>query len=154
MGGSLRGLPCSREGARRAIRHPSLGLKGCLCVTRSVTPIAEVPSFRVPGGVAAVSFCSGLEVSVGAVGVELGQFLGGRRRCARRRVVGSEAVVIEVVTVSRSVCIKVVMHLVSATVLKMLVLIRPVLWWSASVYVKMVSGGAGNPVGSNDPGSR
>ena len=111
-GRSLRGLPCSREGARRAIRHPSLGLKGCLCVTRSVTPIAEVPSFRVPGGVAAVSFCSGLEVSVGAVGVELGQFLGGRRRCARRRVVGSEAVVIEVVTVSRSVCIKVVMHLV------------------------------------------
>ena len=116
----------------------------------------EVPSSRVPGGGAAVSFCSGLEVSVGAVGVELGQFLGGRPRCARCRVVGSEAVVIEVVTVLRSVCIKlkVVMHLVSATALKMLVLIRPVLWWSASVYVKMVSGGAGNPVGSNDPGSR
>ena len=34
-------------------------------------PETEVSSSCVPGGRAAVSFCSGLEVSVGAVGVEL-----------------------------------------------------------------------------------
>ena len=34
-------------------------------------PETEVSSSCVPGGGAAVSFCSGLEVSVGAVGVEL-----------------------------------------------------------------------------------
>ena len=101
-------------------------------------PETEVSSSCVPGGRDAVSFCSGLEGSVGAVGVELGQFLGGRRRCARRwgdwrGVVGSEAAAIEVVTVLRSVCVKVVMHLVSALALKMLVLARPALWWSASV---------------------
>ena len=35
-------------------------------------PETEVSSSCVPGGRAAMSFCSGLEVSVGAVGVELG----------------------------------------------------------------------------------
>ena len=102
-------------------------------------PETEVSSSCVPGGRAAVLFCSGLEVSVGALSVELvgagavvvGVF--GAGVVGVELLAPIEAVAIEVVVVLRSVCVKVVMYLVSASALKMLVLARPVLWWSASV---------------------